>query len=192
MVTVTIGGIPHCWITRDEQNSKDIDLKALFNFLASRDARSLRKQVAIWLAGKLDLRHLASSSKSVEEPPVGSPEYEKLQKQRAQRDRRALRFILRSQWNRLHFRALPSLALAVLVFFLRVSGTALILILRRFLRRLRRGVVAVVKSPVSFFTWLGRRRDQQALTSWWWTTWQNPTRIPKLYLLTFIDSIYCN
>ena len=160
MVTVTIEGIPHCWKTRDEQNSKDIDLQALFNFLASRDAGSLRKQVAIWLAGKLDLGHLASSSKSVEEPPVGSPEYEKLQKQRAQRDRRALRFIMRSQWNRLHFRALPSLALAVLVFSLRVSGTALILILRRFLRRLRRGAVAVIKSPVSFFTWLGRRRDQ--------------------------------
>ena len=32
-------------------------------------------------------------------PAVGSEEYEKLQKHRAQRDRKALRFILRSQWN---------------------------------------------------------------------------------------------
>lgn len=134
----------------------DIDLNALFTFLASRDAKALRKQVAIWLAGKLDF------SQSTEEPPSeGSPEYEKLQKHRAQRDRRALRFIMRSQWNRLHFRALPSLVLAVLVFSLRVSGATLLLILRRLRRKLWRGTLAIVKSPVRVFTWGRRRSDRE-------------------------------
>lgn len=146
----------------------DIDLNALFSFLASRDARSLRKQVAVWLAKKLDFSQsrLFKPANQVTrpEPPVGSPEYEKLQRHRAQRDRRALRFILRSQWNRLHFRAIPALALAITVFLLRVSGTALLLILRRIGRRIWRGAKAVARSPVTFFTWLGRRR-QQVLTS---------------------------
>ena len=127
-------------------------------------------QVAIWLAGKLDLsRHLASQV--VSEPPVGSPEYEKLQKHRAQRDRRAMRFILRSQWNRLHFRALPSLILAVAVFALRVSGTALTLILRRVLRRARKALVAVVKSPRNFVHWLGRTRRDQPVRALSWRSW---------------------
>ena len=122
----------------------DMDLNALFSFLASRDAQPLRKQVAVWLTKQLDFRHLARSARQVtQDPPVESPEYDKLQKHRAQRDRRALRFILRSQWNRLHLRAIPSLALAVTVFFLRVSGTALLLILRRFGRRLWRGTKTV-------------------------------------------------
>ena len=129
----------------------DMDLSALFSFLASRDARSLRKQAAVWLAGQLDFRKTRSSRQVATEPPLDSPQYEKLQKHRAQRDRRALRFILRSQWNRLHLRAVPSLALAVCVFFLRVSGTALLLILRRFIRRLWRGLKAVGKSPAMLF-----------------------------------------
>lgn len=137
----------------------DMDLNALFSFLASRDARSLRKQAAVWLAGQLDFRKARSTRQVATDPPLGSPEYEKLQKHRAQRDRRAFRFILRSQWNRLHLRAVPSLALAVCVFFLRVSGTALLLILRRFIRRLWRGLKAVGKSPAMLF------RRRQVLTS---------------------------
>lgn len=136
----------------------DIDLNALFTFLASRDAKALRKQVAIWLASKLDF----SQSSTTEEPSEGSPEYEKLQKHRAQRDRRALRFIMRSQWNRLHFRALPSLVLAVAVFSLRVSGATLLLILRRLRRKIWRGTLAIVKSPVRVFNWaVGRRRSDR-------------------------------
>jgi len=136
----------------------DIDLNALFNFLASRDAKFLRKQVAIWLASWFDFRKPNLNVTLSDAPPVGSEEYEKLQKHRAQRDRKALRFILRSQWNRLHFRALPSLVLAVVVFLLRVSGTTLILILRRWAR-------AIAKWPTRWFGWMRRRRHPQVLTS---------------------------
>ncbi len=61
--------------------------------------------------------------------------------------------------NRLHFRALPSLVLAVVVFLLRVSGTTLILILRRWAR-------AIAKWPTRWFGWMRRRRHQRVLTSW--------------------------
>ena len=81
------------------QKHEDIDLNALFNFLASRDAKFLRKQVAIWLASWFDFRKPNLNVTLSDAPPVGSEEYEKLQKHRAQRDRKALRFILRSQWN---------------------------------------------------------------------------------------------
>ena len=55
--------------------------------------------MAIWLASWFDFRKPHLNVTLSDAPPVGSEEYEKLQKHRAQRDRKALRFILRSQWN---------------------------------------------------------------------------------------------
>eukprot|EP00439_Symbiodinium_sp_Y106_P017757 s790_g2.t1 len=130
----------------------DVDIKALFAYLASNQGRSLRKQAASWLAKQLDIRRvwpLGRSARSIaKEPPAGSKEFEKLQRQRAQRERRALHFILRSQWKRLRYRALPSLALVIMVFLLRVSGTVLLLMLRRLARRLRSAVLWLVKCPL--------------------------------------------
>ena len=92
-------GNAHLLVFCPFKNNEDIDLNALFNFLASRDAKFLRKQVAIWLASWFDFRKPNLNVTLSDAPPVGSEEYEKLQKHRAQRDRKALRFILRSQWN---------------------------------------------------------------------------------------------
>ena len=55
--------------------------------------------MAIWLASWLDFQKPVVNVTLSDAPAVGSEEYEKLQKHRAQRDRKALRFILRSQWN---------------------------------------------------------------------------------------------
>ncbi|CAJ1453574.1 unnamed protein product [Effrenium voratum] len=140
----------------------DINLHALFSYLASKDARSLRKQAASWLAQQLDFRHLARSARHMTgDPPAGSLEYEKLQKQRAQRERRALRLILRSQWKRLHYRAVPGLVLAIAVFALRVCGTALLLILKRATKRIWRSLVFVGTSPIKLFKWIGSRGSRR-------------------------------
>ena len=53
---IFLQGNAHLLVFCPFKNNEDIDLNALFNFLASRDAKFLRKQVAIWLASWFDFR----------------------------------------------------------------------------------------------------------------------------------------
>mmetsp|Transcript_174613 Transcript_174613/g.559826 ORF Transcript_174613/g.559826 Transcript_174613/m.559826 type:complete len:612 (+) Transcript_174613:644-2479(+) len=145
----------------------DVDISKLLTHLVSPDARTWRRKASAWFAEQLDVVRVARGLLRAHPSHVEDPEVLKLRRHWAQRQRRALGFLVQSQWRRTRWRNLPINALAVAVFLVSVVVGAQLLLVRRFFLRCRgasralAGGVARVAAAV-WHRMPGRRRGEEA------------------------------